>query len=108
MKDLKQQKYKINITARHENHSEKRNKRERKNVEKETTRNKFGASGVSITSTPHPSPSSPLFFSLLNSTVSRNSSEQLHSGAEWALEGAIKYKLYHITLYVPAEPFGYN
>lgn len=37
-----------------------------------------------------------------------NKIEQLYSGAQLEQEGAIKYKLSHITLYLPTEPFGYN
>lgn len=37
-----------------------------------------------------------------------NKIEQLYSGVQSVQEGAIKYKLYHITLYLPTEPFGYN
>lgn len=37
-----------------------------------------------------------------------NKIEQLYSAVQAVQEGAIKYKLYHITLYLPTEPFGYN
>lgn len=37
-----------------------------------------------------------------------NKIEQLYSGVQSVQEGVIKYKLYHITLYLPTEPFGYN
>ena len=55
-------------------------------------------SGVSITS------EIPDFLTL----CSWNKIEQLYSGVQSVQEGAIKYKLYHITLYLPTEPFGYN
>lgn len=37
-----------------------------------------------------------------------NKIEQLYSGVQSVQKGAVKYKLYHITLYLPNEPFGYN
>lgn len=64
---------------------------------KERVGNKV-ASGVSITS------EIPDFF-----THCRwNKIEQLYSALQAVQEGAIKYKLYHITLHLPTEPFGYN
>lgn len=54
--------------------------------------------GVSITS------EIPDFFT----QCSWNKIEQLYSAVQAVQEGAIKYKLYHITLYLPTEPFGYN
>lgn len=54
-------------------------------------------SGVSITS------EIPDFLT----QCSWNKTEQLYTGVQSVQEGAIKYKLYHITLYLPSEPFGY-
>ena len=56
------------------------------------------ASGVSIAS------ETPDFLT----PCSWNKIEQLYSGLHCVQAGAIKYKLYHITLYLPTEPFGYN
>lgn len=64
---------------------------------KKKARNKV-VSGVSITS------EIPDFLT----HCSWNKIEQLYSGVQSVQEGAIKYKLYHITLYLPTEPFGYN
>lgn len=64
---------------------------------KKKGRNK-AVSGVSITS------EIPDFFT----HCSWNKIEQLYSAVQAVQEGAIKYKLYHITLYLPTEPFGYN
>lgn len=64
---------------------------------KDQVQNK-AASGVSITS------EMPDFFT----HCWWNKIEQLYSAVQAVQKGAIKYKLYHITLYLPTEPFGYN
>lgn len=64
---------------------------------KKEPRNK-AASGISIAS------EIPDFLT----PCSWNKIEQLYSGVQSVQKGAIKYKLYHITLYLPTEPFGYN
>lgn len=74
-----------------------KNNTQRGEKRNEKVRNKV-ASGVSITS-------ETLDFL---THCSRNKTEQLYSGVQSVQRGAIKYKLYHITLYLPTEPFGYN
>lgn len=74
------------------NETQQENKKQKKKA-----RNKV-VSGVSITS------EIPDFLT----HCSWNKIEQLYSGVQSVQEGAIKYKLYHITLYLPTEPFGYN
>lgn len=76
------------------NETQQENNKKKKKKHKKKSGNKV-ASGVSITSE----------ISDFLTHCSWKKIEQLYSAVQ---EGTIKYKLYHITLYLPAEPFGYN